>query len=143
MGPGHEWGDEGENPNPSTHTTVPNQDRRGKGKTQTQTHAPHNNRKPSIHSPGTKVARAIQATWLDVTRRPGVRLHSKACAALGLEAERLTPKHLETQVPRRCRRYGLGSGYARKSGELLGFRPKEQPRASAKAHPPRVGHSPR
>ena len=68
-------------------------------------------------------------------RRPGVRLHPKACAALGLEAERATPKHLGTLVPRMCM-HALGTGYARKSGEPLGFRPKEGTFASAGAHPP-------
>ena len=68
-------------------------------------------------------------------RRPGVRLHPKACAALGLEAERATPKRLGTLVPRTCM-HAFGAGYARKSGELLGFRPKEGTCASTGAHPP-------
>ena len=59
----------------------------------------------------------------------------KACAALGLEAERATPKHLGTPVPRTCM-HALGTGYARKSGEPLGFRPKEGTCASTRAHPP-------
>ena len=67
----------------------------------------------------------MQVTRPNVTRRPGLRLHPKASGALGLEAECATPKHLGTQVPRRCRRHALGKGYARKSGEPLGFRPKE------------------
>ena len=68
--------------------------------------------------------------------RPGVRLHPKACAALGLEAGRATPKRLGTLVPRTCM-LALGTGYARKSGEPLGFRPKEGTCASTGAHPPR------
>ena len=70
------------NPNPTT--------------TQTQTPARRNSRKPSVHSPGTEAARAMQVTRPNEIRRPGVRLHPKACAALGLEAERATPKHLGT-----------------------------------------------
>ena len=103
--------------------------------TQTQTQAPRNSRKPSVHSPGTKAARAMQVTRPNEIRRPGVRLHPKACAALGLEAERATPKHLGTPVPRTCM-HALGTGYARKSGEPLGFRPKEGTCASTGAHPP-------
>ena len=66
----------------------------------------------------------MQVTRPTEIRRPGVRLHHKACAALGLEAERATPKHLGTPVPRTCM-HALGTGYARRSGEPLGFRPKE------------------
>ena len=77
----------------------------------------------------------MQVTRPNAIRRPGVRLHPKACTALGLEAERATPKHLGTPVPRTCM-HALGTGYARKSGEPLGFRPKEGTRASAGAHPP-------
>ena len=76
------------NPSPST--------------TQTQTQAPHNSRKPSVHSPGTEAARAMQVTRPNETRSPGVRLHPKGSAALGLEAECGTPKRLETPVPRTC-----------------------------------------
>ena len=109
------------NPNPTT--------------TQTQTQVPRNSRKPSVHSPGTEAASAMQVTRPDEIRRPGVRLHPKACAALGLEAERATPKHLGTPVPRTCM-HALGTGYARKSVEPLGFRPKEGTCASTGAHPP-------
>ena len=109
------------NPNPTT--------------TQTQTQAPRNSRKPRVHSPGTEAARAMQVTRPNETRRPGVRLHPKACAACGLEAERATPKHLGTPVPRTCM-HALGTGYARKSGEPIGFRPKEGTCASTGAHPP-------
>ena len=77
----------------------------------------------------------MQVTRPNEIRRPGVRLHPKACAALGLEAERATPKHLGTLVPRTCM-HALGTGYARKSGEPLGFRPKEGTCASTGAHPP-------
>ena len=77
----------------------------------------------------------MQVTRPSKTWSPGVRLHPKACAALGLEAERATPKHLGTPVPRTCM-HALGTGYARKSGEPLGFRPKEGIGASTGAHPP-------
>ena len=96
---------------------------------------PHNSRRPSVHSPGTEAARAMQVTRPNEIRSPGVRLHPKACAALGLEAERATPKHLGAPVPRTCM-HALGTGYARKSGEPLGFRPKEGTCASTGAHPP-------
>ena len=77
----------------------------------------------------------MQVTRPNEIRRPGLRLHPKACAALGLEAERATPKQLGTLVPRTCM-HALGTGYARKSGEPLGFRPKEGWCASTGAHPP-------
>ena len=77
----------------------------------------------------------MQMTRPNVIRRPGVRLHPKACAALGLEAERATPKHHGTQVPRPRGWHALGTGYARKSGEPLGFRPKEGTCAGTGAHP--------
>ena len=66
----------------------------------------------------------MQLTQPNEIRRPGVRLHPKACAALGLEAERATPKRLGTLVPGTCM-HALGTGYARKFGEPLGFRPRE------------------
>ena len=103
--------------------------------TRTHTQTPDNSRKPSVHSPGTEAARAMQVTRPNEIRRPGVRLHPKACAALGLEAERATPKGLGTPVRRTCM-HALGTGYARKSGEPLGFRPKEGTCASTGAHPP-------
>ena len=77
----------------------------------------------------------MQVTRPNEIRTPGVRLHPKACAALGLEAERATTKHPRTQVPKTCM-HALGTGYARKSGEPLGFRPKERTCASTGAHPP-------
>ena len=77
----------------------------------------------------------MQVTRPKEVWRPGVRLHPKAGAALGLEAERATPKRLRTPVPRTCM-HALGTGYARKSGEPLGFRPKEGRCASPGAHPP-------
>ena len=77
----------------------------------------------------------MQATRPNEIRSPGVRLHPKACAALGLEAERATPKHLGTPVLRTCM-HALGTGYARKSVEPLGFRPKEGTCASTGADPP-------
>ena len=42
----------------------------------------------------------MQVTRPNEIRRPGIRLHPKACAALGLEAERATPKRLGTLVPK-------------------------------------------
>ena len=77
----------------------------------------------------------MQVTRSNVIRRLGVRLHPKACAALGLEAERATPKHLGTLVPRTCM-HAWGTGYTRKSGEPLGFRREEWMCASTGAHPP-------
>ena len=65
----------------------------------------------------------MQVTRSKRDPEPGVRLHPKACAALGLEAERATPKRLGTLVPGTCM-HALGTGYARKSGEPLGFPPK-------------------
>ena len=126
----------------SAHTPQhPSQEWRGAAEARTQpqprpnqTQAPRNSRKAGVHSPGTEVARAMQVTRPKEIRRPGVRLPPKACAALGLEAERATPKHLETPVPRTCM-HALGTGYARKSGEPLGFRPKEGTCASTGAYP--------
>ena len=77
----------------------------------------------------------MQVTRPNETRRPGIRLHPKACAALGLEAERAAPKRLGTLVPRTCM-HVFGPGHARKSGEPLGFRRKEGTCASTGAHPP-------
>ena len=125
---GQEWRGEGENPNPSTHGTVPSRDRRDNGKTQTQTR---------ITTTGKQVSIA-RVTRQNVTRRLGVRLHPKASAALGLEAECATPKHLGTQVPRPRRWHALGTGYTVKSREPLGFRSKEGTCASTGAHPPGV-----
>ena len=51
----------------------------------------------------------MQVTRPNEIRRPGVQLHSKACAALGLEAERATPKRLGTLVPRTCM-HAFGNG---------------------------------
>ena len=68
-------------------------------------------------------------------RRPAVKLHPKAYVALGLEAERATPKRLGTPVRRMCM-HALGTGYARQSGEFLGVRPKDRTCASTGAHPP-------
>ena len=84
----------------------------------------------------------MQVTRPNEIRSPGVRLHPKACAALGLEAERATPKRLRTPVPRTCM-HALGTGYTRKSGEPLGFRPKEGTCASKGAHPPGETSTPR
>ena len=77
----------------------------------------------------------MQVTRPNEIRRQGVRLHPKACAALALDAERATPKRLGTLVPRTCM-HALGTGYASKSGEPLGFPPKEGTCASTGAHPP-------
>ena len=77
----------------------------------------------------------MQVTRPNEIRSPVVRLHPKACAALGLEAERATPERLGTPVPRTCM-LALGTEYATKSGEPLGFRPKERTCASTGAHLP-------
>ena len=45
--------------------------------------------------PDTEAARARQVTRPNEIQSPGVRMHHKASAALGLEAECATPKHLE------------------------------------------------
>ena len=132
---------QGEHTHKHTHSPTPQPGVAGRSRnpnpttTQTQTQAPRNSRKPSVHSPGTEAARAMQVTRPNEIRRPGLRLHPKACAPLGLEAERATPKHLGTPVPRTCM-HAFGTGYARKSGEPLGFRPKEGTCTSTGAHPP-------
>ena len=77
----------------------------------------------------------MQVTRPNELRSPGVRLHPKARAALEVEGERATPKSLGTPVPRTCM-HALGTGYTKKSGEPLGFRPKEGTCASRGAHPP-------
>ena len=69
---------------PSTHTLDPGQDWRVYRETHTQTQAPHKGRKPSVHSPGTEEARTMQVSRPSEIRRLGVRMHPKACAALGL-----------------------------------------------------------
>ena len=130
-----------ERPHQNTHTPKPPPGVAGRSpnpnptRNQTQTQTQANSRKPSVHSPGTEAARAMQVTRPKEIRSPGVRLHPKACTGLGLEAERATPKHLGTPVPRTCM-HALGTGYARKSGEPLGFRPKEGTCASTGDHPP-------
>ena len=48
---------------------------------------------------GTEAARAMQVTRPNEIRRPGVRLHPKACAALGLEAERARWKENDLDLP--------------------------------------------
>ena len=125
------------NPYPSKDTLDPSKESRGCGETQARTQEGQNGRKPSVHSPGTEAGRAMHLTRPNVTRSPGVKIHPKACAVLGLEAERATPKHPGTPVPRTCM-HALGTGYARKSGEPLGFRPKEGTCPSMGAHPPGV-----
>ena len=107
----------------NTHTLDPSQECRGYCETEKRTQAPHISRKPSVHSPGTEAANAMQVTRPNVTRTPGVRLHLKACAALGLEAERARPRHLPTPVPRTSM-HALKTGYARSSGDPPEFRPK-------------------
>ena len=77
----------------------------------------------------------MQVTRPKEIRSPGVRLHPKACAALGLKAEHATLKRLGTPVPRTCM-HAMGMGYARKSGEPPGFRPMEGTFASTGAHTP-------
>ena len=85
------------NPSPNTRTLDPGGEWRSHRGTQTETRTPHNNRKPSVYTPGTEAARAMQVTRPNEIRSPGVRLHPKASTALGLKAERATPKHLGTQ----------------------------------------------
>ena len=139
--PARSGGVQAERAHKHIHTPTPKPEVAGRSRnpspstTQTQTQAPHNTRKPSVHGPGTEAARAMQVTRPNEIRSPGVRLHPKACVALGLEAERATPKHLGTPVPRTCM-HALGTGYARKSGEAPGFRSKEGTCASTGAHPP-------
>ena len=108
---------------------------RGYRETQTQVQAPHNSRKASVHSPGAEAAHTMQVTRPNEVRRPGVKLHPKAHAALGLEAECATPKHLGTPVPRTCM-HAWGTGYNRKSGEPLAFSENEGTCARTGAHPP-------
>ena len=74
-------------PYPSTHTQDHSQEWRGSPETKTQTQVPHKSRKTSVHSAGTKTARAMQVTRPNEVQRPGVRLHAKAC---------------DTQAPRNC-----------------------------------------
>ena len=54
---------------PSAQPLETGRDWRGYPKTQTQTQAPHNSRKPSVHSPGTEAARAMQVTRPNEVRR--------------------------------------------------------------------------
>ena len=54
---------------------------------------------------------------INEVQRPGVRLHPKVCAALGVKAECATPKHLGTQLPRRRHWHALRTGCAKKSGD--------------------------
>ena len=77
----------------------------------------------------------MQVTRPNEIQSPEVKLPPKACAALGLEAERATPKRLGTPVPPTCM-HPLEMGYAKKSGEPLVFRPKEGTCASTGAHRP-------
>ena len=115
----------GKSSNPDTYQIRnPNQADPREGQPQNEVRTPHNGRKPSVHSPATEAARATQVTRPNLTRSPGVRLHPKACAAVGLEAGRASPKHLRTQIPRTCM-HALGTGYTRKSGETLGVSAKE------------------
>ena len=123
------------NPSATTRNLDPSQECCSHRGGQTQTQTPHNNRRPSVHSLGTEAARAMQVTRPNEIWRPGVWLHPKACAAMGLEAERVTPKHLGTPVARPCM-HAFEKGYARKSREPLGFGPKEGTCAYTRAHPP-------
>ena len=132
-------GKEGRNhkPYPNTPTQDPSHGWRGyqspnPSTTRTQAQTLHNSKKPSVHSPGTEAARAMQVTRPNEIRSPGVRLHPKACAALGLEADGPTPKCLGTPVPRTCM-HAFGTGYARRSGEPLGSAQKRG-RAQARGH---------
>ena len=95
--PGLAW--RSPNPYQNTHSLDPRQAWWGYRETKTQTQAPHNSRKPSVHSPGNQPARAMQVTRPNEIRSPGVRLHPTAGAALKPEAGRATPKYLGTQLP--------------------------------------------
>ena len=115
-----------------------NPEKPGEDGPQKQARAPHDSRKPSVQSPDTEAARAMQVTRSNLTPSSGVRLHPKASGALGPKAERATPKHLGTQVPRTRRLHDVGTGYAKKSGEPLGFHPNDGMCASTGSHPPGV-----
>ena len=94
--PQPEMAGQSRDPSPSTRTLDPGQEWRSHHRSKTQTHTPHKNRKPGVHSPGTKGVRDMQVTRRNEIRSLGVRLHPKTSAALGLEAERARPKRLET-----------------------------------------------
>ena len=89
------------NPYPNTPTQVPSQGWRGyrnpnPNTTRTQTQMPHNNRKPSVHSPGTEAALAMQVIRPNEIRRPAVRLHPKASP---LWDSRRSVQHPSTSKP--------------------------------------------
>ena len=97
--PGQDRKRAGGKQNPSTcRTPLPHQEKPGEEEPRTQAGRPHNSRKPSVHRSDTEPALAMQVTRPNQVRSPGPRLHPKASAAVGLEAERATAKHLGTQV---------------------------------------------
>ena len=116
-----------QNPYPSTHTQDPSQEWLGYRETQTQTQAPHNSRNPSVDTRALRQPSALQVTRPNEIRSPGVRLHPKACAALGLEA-----KPLQTPVPRTCM-HALGTRYAGSPVNPKGFA-QRRGRAQAPGH---------
>ena len=72
--PGQEQKRAGEHPNLSTHQTkTQNQQKLEEDEPLTQARTPHNSRKPSVHSPDTGAARAMQVTRPNEIRSPGVR----------------------------------------------------------------------
>ena len=86
-----EWPGKGQNPKPYTRTAKPHPGMAGSGLKPN----PNKSRKPSLHSWGTESAQTMQVTRPNVTRTPGVRLHPKACAAVGLKTKCATPYHHE------------------------------------------------
>ena len=67
----------------------------------------------------------MQVTRPNEIRRPGVRLHPKAFAALGLEAERATPKHLGTLSAGPSSRSARTRGPSSPGGVRFSFFPQD------------------
>ena len=77
------------NPYPNTPDQDPCRGSRGyrnpnRSATRTHTKTPHKNRKPSVNSPGTEAARAVQVTWPNESRSPGVRQQALMCRSLAV-----------------------------------------------------------
>ena len=85
-GKGRKKADGNSNPN-MYQTQTPSQEKSGGDERQNQERVPHNSRKPRVNSPDTEAARVMQVTRPNEIRSPGVRLHPKASAALGLGAD--------------------------------------------------------
>ena len=68
----------------------------------------------------------MQVTRPNEIRRPGVRLHPKACAALGLEAERATPKQQRWRTTKKIK-----TGTAEGKGHEQPQPPNPEPQAAA------------